>query len=247
MFRNKIAGLMLILVFSTNASYGSDWYWGAGGGIKNVSDLCSDFSPSYCEDSALSLRASGGLRINRIFAIEAAIDFSSGYKSPYLQEHSAGNFDVITAQINALLFIPVSKRVSLLAGLGPCLSNVSYDKNDVLYNTTQTAGSQNKLKHQKTDNNQVSGFFDLFDGHHHHENNNNNNNGDNGSNSSRDYSTDSNVSDTCASGLIGIETAITDKSSIRAQAQYFSLVDGGFAFSNNNNTSSFTVSFIHTF
>lgn len=242
MFRNKATGLMLILALGVNSSYASEWYWGAGAGSKKVLDLCSDSNPDNCEDSSLNLRGTGGLRFNKIFAVEAALDFSSGYVSPHLQNHSEGNFDLFTLQINALFFIPITKRVSLLTGIGPCLSNVSYDKNDVFLN--HTTASQNRNKHQKTGNNQVSGFFDLFDGdgdsHH-------NNNDDDGSNSSRDYSTDSNVSDACASGLIGVETAITEKSSLRAQAQYFSQIDGGYAFRGNNETASFTVSYIHKF
>lgn len=234
MLKTALLPSILLSLAIAPCAQASNWYWGAGGGAAKIKNLCEIDTGLACDDSGLLIRGLGGYQLNPAVAFEAAIDIGVGYDSPYIYSNNddSSNLGYLMLQAQTVFFIPVAKTVSLIAGIGACISSVSYDEEDEIYTRSSSSGQ----KRQKTSDNQA--LSDWFDDDY----------------DSDDYDSDDDDDDNggsdleaCGSGLIGLQVGLTEKSSLRIQNQYYFDVDGDAGFHGKKDINAFSINFIRKF
>lgn len=234
MLKTALLPSVLLSLLIVPCAQASNWYWGAGGGAAKIKGLCNIDTGLDCDDSGLVVRGLGGYQLNRAVAFEAALDIGVGYDSPYIYSRydESSNLGYVMLQAQTVFFIPVAKTVSLIAGVGACISSVSYEEEDEVY----TMSSSTLQKQQKTSGNQpVSDWFDDdYDS-------------DNDNYYDDDDDDDGSDLEACGSGLIGVQVGLTEKSSLRIQNQYYFDVDGDAGFHGKKDINAFSINFIRKF
>ena len=213
----------------------SNWYWGAGGGAGKIRDLCEIETGYDCDDAGFIIRGLGGYELNRFVSFEAALDIGVGFNSPYIYPESRNddtNLSYSLLQIQTVFFIPVAKQVSLITGLGACISNVTYEEKNTISRYDNSSSRQ-----QKNSGNQAVAW-DWDDDDYGDDDDYNDDDNDDKGGSSAEF---------CDSGLMGVQLALTEKSSLRIQNQYYFAVDGDAGFHGKKDINAFTVNFIRKF
>jgi hypothetical protein len=206
---------------SVTAAEPFNWYAGGGIGVAEVHDLCKGVPREFCDDNGFALQGLAGWRPNRAFALEAAFNFAGQFTTPsaravgYDGDTSAGFLS-----LNAIGFIPLGSRVSLLAGVSGA------------FTFTTTEVSNDRYTYRDCD-----WEYDWFDDDWEYRCR-------NYRDDDQDYESDVNVA---AGALVGVEVQVARRFFVRGQAQRFFNVDGGLSFGERRHVDVVTANVLFAF
>ncbi len=201
------AVLLAVAAFNAPAARADNWYLGGGVGVADIDGLCQGASDRFCDDQGGAARLFGGWRVNRWFAIEAALDVGTNFTTPGARAAGLdGSTTTSSLGINFIGFIPLGSRVSLFGGVSGAFSEASTK----VYDYRERRSSQD-----------CDWEYDWFDDDWDYYCRNRSSSYDD------EYESDGSVA---LGGLAGVEVQLNKRFSLRAQAQRFFNVDGGLAF-----------------
>lgn len=227
MFKVKLLNVALIVAACfANAVQAAEtdarrWYAGGGFGVAEVNKLCQGVPDQWCDADGFALQGFAGWQVNRYFALEAALSFAGSFTTPsarvvgYDGDTSAAFFGV-----NAIGFVPLGSRVSLLGGVSGAFTYAVTDVADDYYTTRECDWE-----------------YDWFDDDWEYRCRN------------RRYEDDRYESDVNVAGglLAGVQVQVTRRFHVRGQVQRFFDVDGGLSFGKRRDVDIVTANVLFSF
>jgi hypothetical protein len=217
----SLAFAALLGAQSVAAAEPYNWYAGGGIGVAEVHDLCKGVPREFCDDNGFALQGLAGWRPSRMFALEAAFNFAGQFTTPSARAIGYdGDTSASFLSVNAIGFIPLGSRVSLLGGITGAFTFTTTEVSDDRYTTRDCDWE-----------------YDWFDDdweyrcRNYREEN-------------KDYESDVNIA---AGALVGVEVQVARRFSVRGQAQRFFNVDGGLSFGERRHVDVVTANVLFAF